>query len=130
MLRHGLNIHTVVLNNACWGMSQNGQDLIYGKDKRAIVSLRDTDYEKVAVGFGGFGARAGKVEEIGPAVLAALSSGRPSCINVRIDGDVINPVTARMVGVALPPAGKAPEKATTMSAKPDKVVMPYYENVE
>jgi acetolactate synthase-1/2/3 large subunit len=130
MLRHGLNIHTVVLNNACWGMSQNGQDLIYGKDKRAIVSLRDTDYEKVAAGFGGFGARAGKVEEIGPAVLAALSSGRPSCINVRIDGDIINPVTARMVGVALPPAGKAPEKATTMSAKPDKVVMPYYENVE
>jgi hypothetical protein len=49
---------------------------------------------------------------------------------VRIDGDIINPVTARMVGVALPPAGKAPEKATAMSAESDKVVMPYYENVE
>jgi hypothetical protein len=30
-----------------------------------------------------------------------------------------------MVGVAPPPAGKAAEKATT-----EKVVMPYYENVE
>ena len=125
MVRHGLNIHTVVLNNSCWGMSQNGQDLIYGKDKRAIVTLRDTDYEKVAAAFGGFGARAGKLEEIGPAIRAALSSGRPSCLNVRIDGDIINPVTARMVGVAPPPAGKAPEKATS-----EKVVMPYYENVE
>jgi acetolactate synthase-1/2/3 large subunit len=130
MLRHELNIHTVVLNNACWGMSQNGQDLIYGKAKRAIVTLRDTDYEKVAAAFGGFGARAAKLEEIGPAVQAALASGRPSCVNVRIDGDIINPVTARMVGVALPPAGKAPEKATAMGAESDKVVMPYYENVE
>jgi acetolactate synthase-1/2/3 large subunit len=111
-------------------MSQNGQDLIYGKDKRAIVTLRDTDYEKVAAAFGGFGARAAKLEEIGPAVQAALASGRPSCVNVRIDGDIINPVTARMVGVALPPAGKTPEKATAMSAESDKVVMPYYENVE
>jgi acetolactate synthase-1/2/3 large subunit len=130
MLRHGLNVHTVVLNNACWGMSQNGQDLIYGKDKRAIVTLRDTDYEKVAAAFGGFGARAAKLEEIGPAVQAALASGRPSCVNVRIDGDIINPVTARMVGVALPPGGKAPEKVTAESPKSDKVVMPYYENVE
>jgi hypothetical protein len=34
------------------------------------------------------------------------------------------------VGVSLPPAGRAPEKAAAESAKPDKVVMPYYENVE
>ncbi len=125
IVRHGLNVHTVVLNNACWGMSQNGQDLIYGRDKRAIVTLRDANYEKVAEAFGGFGARAGRLEEIGPAVQAALSSGRPSCINVRIDGEIINPVTARMVGVAPPPSGKATEKATA-----EKVLMPYYENVE
>ena len=125
MVRHGLNITTVVLNNACWGMSQNGQDLIYGKDKRAIVTLRDTAYEKVAEAFGGFGARVDRLEEVGPAVQAALASGLPACVNVRIDGDIINPVTMGMVGKPAKPVG--PKAAETA---PAKVVMPYYENVD
>jgi acetolactate synthase-1/2/3 large subunit len=86
MVRHGLNVHTVVLNNACWGMSQNGQDLIYGKDKRSIVELADSAYEKVAEAFGGKGWRADTIEEIGDAMKAAVAGGVASCINVRIDG--------------------------------------------
>ncbi len=123
MVRHGLKITTVVLNNACWGMSQNGQDLIYGKDRRAIVALRDSAYEKVAEAFGGFGARADRLEEIGPAMAAALGSGGAACVNVRIDGAVINPVTMSMVGMPAP-------KSEARRAEPEKVVMPYYENVE
>ncbi|MEJ0028798.1 MAG: thiamine pyrophosphate-binding protein [Rhizomicrobium sp.] len=123
MVRHGLQVITVVLNNACWGMSQNGQDLIYGKDKRAIVTLADSAYEKVAEAFGGHGVRVTRLEEIAGAVQDALASGRPACINVRIDGDVINPVTMGMVGVSEP-------KDAARPAKSDKVVMPYYENVE
>jgi acetolactate synthase-1/2/3 large subunit len=123
MVRHGLQVVTVVLNNACWGMSQNGQDLIYGKDRRAIVSLADSAYEKVAEAFGGYGVRVTRLEEIGPAVQAALESGRPACINVRIDGSIINPVTLSMIGL---PAPKDPAKP----AQADKVVMPYYENVD
>ncbi len=123
MVRHGLKVITVVLNNACWGMSQNGQDLIYGKDKRAIVTLADSAYEKVAEAFGGYGVRVTRREEISVAVRDALASGRPACINVRIDGDIINPVTIGMVGVSEPRDAAKP-------AKSDKVVMPYYDNVE
>ena len=125
LVRHGLNVLTIVLNNACWGMSQNGQDLIYGKDRRAIVTLRDSAYEDVSVAFGGHGARVDRLEQIAPAVKAALASGKPSCINVRIDGAVINPVTMAMIGVS-------PPKSTDSkpAASDDKVVMPYYENVD
>lgn len=124
MVRHGLQVITVVLNNACWGMSQNGQDLIYGEDRRAIVGLADSAYEKVAEAFGGFGARVDRLDQIPAAIQAALESGRPACINVRIDGAVVNPVTMAMVGM---PAGK-PKAAAPKDG--DKVVMPYYENVE
>src|SRR5262249_17453575 len=124
MVRHGLKVVTVVLNNACWGMSQNGQDLIYGKNRRAIVELADSGYERVAEAFGGYGVRVTRLEEIAPAVEAALASGKPACINLRIDGDIINPVTMAMVGKPAPkPAAAKDEQSKT-------VVMPYYENVE
>ncbi|MES5483316.1 thiamine pyrophosphate-binding protein [Bradyrhizobium sp. INPA03-11B] len=127
MVRHGLNVHTVVLNNACWGMSQNGQDLIYGRDKRAAVELADSAYEKVAVAFGGHGDRIDRLDQIAPALAAALASGKPSCINVRIDGSVINPVTVNMVGIK--PRVQPSKEAAKAPAK-DTVVMPYYENVD
>ncbi|WP_260581765.1 thiamine pyrophosphate-binding protein [Sphingopyxis sp. PET50] len=132
MVRHCLNVHMIVLNNACWGMSQNGQDLIYGKDKRSIVELADSAYEKVAEAFGGKGRRADTIEQIGAAMKAAAEGGTPSCINVRIDGAIINPVTMNMVGIkpgekpkASPAADLAPAKGES-----EKVVMPYYDNVE
>lgn len=124
MVRHGLKVVTVVLNNACWGMSQNGQDLIYGKNRRAIVGLLDTAYEKVAEAFGCVAFRADRLEDITAAMKAALAVPGPSCVNVRIDGDVINPVTMSMVGM---PSGRPKDGPPR---KDDKVVMPYYENVE
>lgn len=122
MVRHGLNVVTVVLNNACWGMSQNGQDLIYGRNRRAIVTLDDTAYEKVAEAFGGIGMRATKLEEIAPAMATALASRKPACVNVRIDGDIIHPVTMGMVGLS------PKQAAERLAADKKKVVMPYYEN--
>lgn len=131
MVRHGLNVHTIVLNNACWGMSQNGQDLIYGQDKRAIVELADSAYEKVAEAFGGRGYRANTLEDIATAMKSALEAGVPSCINVRIDGSVINPVTMNMVGIKPGEKPKAkPVGDTATNGEGEKVVMPYYENVE
>ena len=129
MVRHRLNVHTIVLNNACWGMSQNGQDLIYGRDRRAIVGLADSAYEKVAEAFGGRGWRAETSDQIAASMLTALAAGVPTCINVRIDGGIVHPVTMAMVGIKpeRKPAGTAPVRD---SAAAERVVMPYYENVE
>ncbi len=38
MVRHGLPILTIVVNNACWGMSLHGQQLLYGGEA-GIVSM-------------------------------------------------------------------------------------------
>jgi acetolactate synthase I/II/III large subunit len=114
MVRHRLPIVTVVMNNACWGMSQHGQDIVYGENRRSAVALADTHYEQVAAGFGCYGERVDRYEDIAPAIRRAQSAGRPACINLIVDGDVVHPVTPAMVGDV---------------TRTDQIAIPYYENV-
>ncbi|HEX7037765.1 MAG TPA: thiamine pyrophosphate-binding protein [Pseudomonadales bacterium] len=114
MVRHRLPIVTVVLNNACWGMSQHGQDLVYGRNRRSIVGLADTQYEQVAAGFGCHGERVDRYDDIAPAIRRAFAAGRPACVNLIIDADVVHPVTPAMVG--------------NVDAA-DEIAVPYYENI-
>ena len=114
MVRHGLPIVTVVMNNACWGMSQHGQDIVYGENRRTAVALADTHYEQVAAGFGCHGERVDRYEDIEPAIRRAVASGKPACVNLIVDADVAHPVTAAMVG----------DVTAT-----DEIAIPYYENI-
>lgn len=98
MVRHGLPIVTVILNNAEWGMSRNAQNLLYGKQREVIVALEDTRFEIVAKGFGMKGVRIDQYEDIAPAVEKAFASGKPYCLNVIIDPAVMHPRTKMMVG--------------------------------
>jgi acetolactate synthase-1/2/3 large subunit len=114
MVRHKLPILTVVMNNACWGMSQHGQDLVFGSNRRSAVALADTHYSEVAVAFGGHGERVTRYDDIAPAVRRALAANVPACIDLVIDPDVVHPVTPAMVG-------------NTKSI--DEIAVPYYENL-
>lgn len=114
MVRHAMPILTIVLNNACWGMSQNGQDLVFGANRRAAVALSDTNYDAVAAAFGGYGERVDRYEDVAPAVKRALASGKPACINLIIDADIVHPITVAMVG--------------DVSAE-DQISIPNYENI-
>ncbi|MDB5483855.1 MAG: ilvB, partial [Caulobacteraceae bacterium] len=114
MVRHRLPILTVILNNACWGMSQNGQDLVFGRNRRAAVALAETHYEAVAAGFGAHGERVDRFEDIGAAVRRAQASGLPACLNLITDPEVVHPVTVAMVG--------------DVSGQ-DSIPIPYYENI-
>jgi acetolactate synthase-1/2/3 large subunit len=114
MVRHGLPVVTVVVNNSCWGMSLHGQDLLLGAGEEIITRLADTDYDRVAAGFGAFGERVSRFKEIAPALKRALADGRPACINLAVSGDVVHPVTPAMVG--------------TIGAGQGTVV-PYYDNI-
>jgi acetolactate synthase I/II/III large subunit len=113
MARHRLPIVTVVMNNACWAMSKNGQDLVFGEGRRVVVELADRAYEDVAKALGGAGERVERLEDIGPAIARAVASGGPACINIATDGDVVHPITFGM-------AGADPTKG--------KIAMPYYQN--
>lgn len=113
MARHNLPVVTIIMNNACWAMSRNGQDLVFGKDKRVAVELRDRPYEDVARALGCNGERVERLEDIGPAIARACASDRPSCINIAIDAEAVHPISFGM-------AGASPAKG--------KIAMPYYQN--
>lgn len=114
MARHNLPIITVVVNNVCWGMSIHGQQAVYGDDAGIISRLADSDYEQVARGLGAAGERVSRLEDVGPAIRRALASGKPTCINLSVSGEVVHPITPSMVGY---------------TDDPETIVIPYYDNV-
>jgi acetolactate synthase-1/2/3 large subunit len=113
MVRHNLPVITIVMNNACWGISKSAQDLIFGQDRRSAVMLSETAYDEVAAGFGCYGERVTSPEEIGPAIERAVASNLPACINIITDQSVVHPISFGM-------AGADPKKG--------KITMPYYQN--
>ncbi|RIV75584.1 thiamine pyrophosphate-binding protein [Pelagerythrobacter aerophilus] len=115
MVRHGLPIVTVILNNSEWGMSRNAQNLLYGKDREVIVALDDTRYDLVASGFGVEARRIDRYEDITSAIEEAFASGKPYCLNIITDPAVMHPRTKMMVGD---------------SAGEDDVPIPYYANIK
>lgn len=113
MVRHGLPIVVVVVNNESWGMSLHGQQLLYGTETAVVTGLADTDYDRVAAGFGAHGVRVDRLPDVAPAVRAALAHGGPACVNLAVSGEVAHPVTAAMLG----------------TVGIGGTVLPYYENV-
>jgi acetolactate synthase I/II/III large subunit len=114
MARHKLPILTIIFNNACWGMSKHGQEIVFGKQNLAAVQLAQTDYHKVAQGFGCAGERIDRYDDIGPAVRRAQAQSGPTCLNIMTDSEVVHPVTPMMIG-ALEAEGQ--------------IAIPYYENI-
>ena len=114
MARHRLPILTIVFNNASWGMSLHGQELVFGKQNLAAVKLAPSAYDEVARGFGCMGEAITRYDDIAPAVRRAQSQGGPACLNIMTDPEVAHPVTAMMVG--------------RLDAE-DEIAIPYYENI-
>ena len=86
MMRYGLNITTVILNDACWGMIKNSEAKRSGQDKDFVgLYLRETHYEKIAEAVGGYGEYVTEPDEIGPAIDRALAQDKPSIVNVMTD---------------------------------------------
>lgn len=114
MVRRKLPIVTAVLNNQVWGMSIHGQQIMYGKDYSAISKLGDTRYADIAVAFGCHGETVTRYKEIASAMERALASGKPACLDIRVDAEVVHPGTVAALGAH----GKA-----------DEIMIPYYENI-
>lgn len=115
--RHGLRILTVVINNYVWGMSLNGQELVYGTktDARPASKLsRSTAYEIVAQGFGCVGAKVEDFGEIQPEIERLSEISGPALLSLIVSDKPITPATRSMV---------------SMTDDPDVIVVPYYDNV-
>ena len=114
-LRFGLPIVTVVLNNACWGMSISGQHAMW-KGKDLNVRLEPTRYDLMVEACGGHGELVTDPADLLPAYRRALASGKPACVNVMMatDAQVMSPRTEAMI----------------VAMGGDEVVMPYYANLK
>lgn len=116
--RHNLNILTVVVNNFMWGMSYNGQELVYGTITTRPVSQLSPNckFEIVAQGFDCEGVKVEKIEDVEAAVKKLCDHSGPSLLNLLVNDKPISVATRSMVN-----ADVDPKKF---------IVVPYYDNVE
>lgn len=84
--RVGVDFVAIIGNDARWNAEHQIQLRDYGEDRLIGCELTPARYEAAAAGLGAFGVFIDDVEELDPAIDAALASGKPACINVAIDG--------------------------------------------
>jgi acetolactate synthase-1/2/3 large subunit len=109
-VKHNLPIVVVVNNDQAWGMSKHGQEIQFGHDSLAAVTLGPVAYHKAAEGLGAYGEQVTEAEDLPPALERAIASGRPACINVLTDPAAVAPVTLALYS-ALVPADNDGQKA-------------------
>ena len=115
-VRHGLPVLSIINNDGGWGMCKGGQFILYGPEACAGIDqdFGAVDYAAIAQGFGAYGERVDRVEDIRPAIERALGSGRPAVLDVRVQ-PVPHPMFGVMAGVILQgcqfpmPAGPPPQ---------------------
>lgn len=77
----------VVGNDLRWNAEHLIQLRSYGVDRLVGCELAATArYHEAAAALGGFGAEVRQREQLSAALSAAAASGRPACVNVRIEG--------------------------------------------
>ena len=77
----------VVGNDSCWNAEHQIQLREYGADRLIGCALEPgRRYDQAAEGLGCAGFHVTRVEELGPALQAALECGRPALVNVEIAG--------------------------------------------
>ncbi|HXQ14095.1 MAG TPA: thiamine pyrophosphate-binding protein [Caulobacteraceae bacterium] len=89
-VQYELPIVVLVCDNACYGTIRMHQERDY-PGRVVATDLKNPDFAAYARAFGGFGATVERTAEFGPAFEAAVASGLPSILHVKIDTDAISP---------------------------------------
>jgi len=93
-VRHGINVVTVVMNNNCWGSEKAYQKHFYG-GRDIGCDIGNPRYDQYARLFGAEGYYAEHPDQVGDAVHAALSAGKPAVVEIPIDPEEFpTPATA------------------------------------
>ena len=85
-VRYGLPFLAVVGNDARWNAEYQIQLRDYGGDRLIGCELLPARYDLVTSAFGGHGEYVTSADALMPAAQRALASGKPSCVNVMIEG--------------------------------------------
>lgn len=84
-LRHGLPIIVVVGNDSRWNAEYQIQLRRFGAERARYCELLPTRYDQIVSALGGYGVFAQNIDEVMTGLEQAQASGKPSCINVRIE---------------------------------------------
>lgn len=82
--RYNAPVVVLVGNDAKWNMIRAQVTAVYGDEADVFVDLQPQAYHKIAEAFGGYGEYVDRPEEVGPAFVRALESGKPAVLNIRI----------------------------------------------
>ncbi len=85
-VRNALPFVAIVGNDARWNAEHQIQLRDYGPDRTHACELLPIRYDQVAATFGGHGAHVATAADLEPAIMRALASRKPACINVALDG--------------------------------------------
>lgn len=92
--RFSLNVMTVVVNNAVWGMSLHAQELLYAdkiKERPAAKLSAGTAFARIGEGFENTSVKVEKYEDIEKEVKRLSKSEGPSCIDLIVSEPPIHP---------------------------------------
>ena len=82
-VRHKLNVVAILGNDSAWGIDRQIQLGLYGRP--VATELRQSRYDQVVQGLGGYGEFVERAEDLGPALQRAFAAGRPALLNVAVE---------------------------------------------
>ncbi|MER5794320.1 thiamine pyrophosphate-binding protein [Streptomyces sp. NPDC001980] len=91
LVRAGLPVIVIVLNNQAWGATLHTQQFFFGQDRVTNNRLQNGSYSAVARALGADGVDVTELDQLRPAIEAALAARRPTCIDVRVSLEPIPP---------------------------------------
>jgi acetolactate synthase-1/2/3 large subunit len=91
-VQYNLPVVIAIVDNGMYGTIRMHQEREY--PSRVIgTELRNPDFAAYARAFGGFGATVEKTADFAPAFEAALASGKPSILHLKVNAQAITPST-------------------------------------
>jgi acetolactate synthase-1/2/3 large subunit len=88
MVRHNLPVVAVIGNDGQWAQIKHPQQAMLGHATAADLAP-GIRYDKVVEALGGYGELVERPEDIRPAIERAFASGKPACVNVLTDPNVV-----------------------------------------
>jgi len=98
LVRHGLPLIVVVMNNRAWGATLHFQQLAVGANRVTNTRLENGEYSAVAAAFGADGYLVTTADGLEAALARAFAHNRPACIDVRVALDPIPPEENILMG--------------------------------
>jgi acetolactate synthase-1/2/3 large subunit len=99
MVRAGLPVVVIVLNNRAWGATLHAQEMLLGPDRIVNNRLENGSYSQVARALGADGHDVTDVGMLAQVIRDAIAARRPACIEVHVSLAPIPPEERVIMGM-------------------------------